>query len=266
MLCPQCNTPLVGPSCPCGWVDTLSSSSDIFEDTLPSYQFQTIEPQEFVMGSPETEKGRDPDEVEHLVRMTHSFLIGCTEVPQDLFTDIMGENPSYFDGDRRPVDSVSWFEACAFCNAYSVHMGLEPVYRFQDINVVWIEGGNGFRLPTEAEWELSARLAQKQAPLGTRAWFQENSGLETQIVGQSRGVSDMAGNVWEWVWDWYAPYPKQTENPIGPQYGQHRVARGGCWADDIRVIRPANRAYQAPHHESNTIGFRLAQSLLPEDP
>ena len=265
MLCPQCNTPLVGPSCPCGWVDTFPPPPDLFDHDLPSYRFQSIQAQEFFMGSPETEKGRDKDEVEHSVHITQSFSIGCTEVPQDLFTDIMGDNPSYFVGERRPVDSISWLEACAFCNAYSVHMGLEPVYRFQD-EVVWIHTANGFRLPTEAEWELSARLAQKQAPLGASAWFQDNSDLETQIVGQSHGISDMAGNVWEWVWDWYGPYPQQSIDPFGPKFGEHRVARGGCWADDIRVIRPANRAHQAPTHESNTIGFRLAQSLSPEEP
>ena len=128
--------------------------------------------------------------------------------------------------------------------------------------MVWNRKSDGFRLPTEAEWELSARLAQNQAPLGSRAWFQENSGLETHRVGQSRGLSDMAGNVWEWVWDWYGPYPQQSIDPIGPEHGIHRVARGGSWADGIRIIRPANRAYQNPDHESNTIGFRLAKTLF----
>lgn len=266
MLCPQCNTLLVGPTCPCGWVDSTLSSLDTFHEELPTYALQRIEPQEFIMGSPQTENGRDPDEVEHPVHINTPFAIGCTEVPQDLFMDIMGENPSYFYGERKPVDTVSWFEACAFCNAYSVAMKREPVYRFQETEVIWIREADGFRLPTEAEWELSARLAQAHAPLGTRAWFQDNAGLETHHVGQSHGISDMAGNVWEWVWDWYGPYPQQSIDPIGPKHGVHRVARGGSWADGIRIIRPANRAYQIPDHESNTIGFRLAQTLFPEEP
>jgi sulfatase modifying factor 1 len=264
MLCPQCNTPLVGPSCPCGWADEPPSFNDLLDEPLPSYFFKELIPEEFLMGSPLEEEGRDPDETLHTVILTKPYAIGCTEVTQDLFTDVMRDNPSGFIGNRKPVDSVSWMEACSFCNAYSVHMGLEPVYKFQDTFVHWEQQASGYRLPTEAEWEYAARQAQNQSPLSTKAWFQENSGLETQVVGRNRGISDMAGNVWEWVWDWYAPYPEQSIDPFGPQKGEYRVARGGCWADGPRVIRAANRAYQAPNHESNTIGFRLAQSLLPQ--
>ena len=266
MLCPQCHTPLVGPTCPCGWSEKFPNPEDFFDDDIPDYRFYELFPHEFMMGSPTNEEGRDEDEYLHTVLLTQPYAIGCTEVPQDLFMAIMHDNPSSFIGQQKPVDSISWFEACSFCNSYSVITGKEPVYRFQaDGYVDWDPNSNGYRLPTEAEWEFAARKAQKQSPLTSQAWFQENSEMETHNVGRNAGVSDMAGNVWEWVWDWYAKYPDSAQNPTGPKYGTHRVARGGCWADGPRVIRPANRAYAPPRHESNTIGFRIAYSILRED-
>ena len=263
MLCPDCNSPLVGPTCPCGWEDEFPPPFSFQDEELSPYPFKTIQPAEFLMGSSEDEEGRDLDEHQHHVLLTQPYAIGCTEVPQDLYFDVMLDNPSHFIGDRRPVDSVSWLEACVFCNAYSAYLGRVPVYRFEDNGVFWDQHANGFRLPTEAEWEYAARQAQKVAPLSTQAWFQENANWETHSVGRNSGVSDMAGNVWEWVWDWYAPYPTHATNPTGPERGEFRVARGGCWADDLRVIRPANRAYQSPDHSSNTIGFRIAHSIFP---
>ena len=229
---------------------------------IPYYPMKTLEAGQFVMGSPPQEEGRDPDEEEHEVILDIPFAIGCTEVPQDLYMAVMGDNPSAFVGQRKPVETISWIEACSFCNAFSRIKGYEEVYVFHKERVTWKREAKGFRLPTEAEWEYAARKAQLHAPLSQQAWFIDNSNFETQNVGLHRGIADMAGNVWEWVWDWYGAYPKETRvDPTGPETGTHRCARGGCWADSIRVIRPANRAFAAPDHKSNTIGFRLAQTL-----
>ena len=262
MLCANCKQPLKGDYCASCDLGVYPLPEDFLSTDVPHYPMKNIGPAHFVMGSPSQEEGRDPDEEEHPVTLRAPFAIGCTEIPQDLYMAVMGDNPSSFVGLRRPVEFVSWLEACSFCNAFSRIKGFDEAYIFELGQVRWNRESKGFRLPTEAEWEYAARKAQSQAPLSQQAWFIENSNFETQNVGIHRGVADMAGNVWEWVWDWYGPYPKEEViDPLGPETGTLRCARGGCWADNIRVIRPANRAFAAPDHKSNTIGFRIARSL-----
>ena len=235
----------------------------------PDYAFTDFKPQDFWMGSLETETGRDADERYHLVRLSRNFCIGNTEVSQDLYRAIMRHNPSGFIGDHRPVEQVSWYDAIAFCNSYSIYHQRKPAYELdpRHPNVVyWNRESNGYRLPTEAEWELAAKKALGKAEPGSQAWYADSAQLETHGVGQwhKRGLSDMSGNVWEWCWDIYGPYPLEEPSidPSGPTTGLYRVARGGSWADEARIIRPANRAESPPDRKSSSIGFRIAYTNI----
>lgn len=108
------------------------------------------------MGSPESEMQRETDEVQHNVTVSN-FYIGRYEVTQKQYEEVMGENPSNFKGDNLPVENVSWYDAIDFCNKLSQNEGLTPVYTIDGDNVGWDRSANGYRLPTEAEWEYAAR-------------------------------------------------------------------------------------------------------------
>ena len=108
------------------------------------------------MGSPETELQREDDEKQHTVTV-NDFYIGKYEVTQKEYQEIMGENPSNFSGDNLPVENITWYEAIEYCNKLSEKEGLKPVYTINGTNVSWDKSSNGYRLPTEAEWEYAAR-------------------------------------------------------------------------------------------------------------
>ena len=274
--CPNCGIVIpsnshICPQCVTRETDFFPEPNDFIQPSLkaPEYRFTHFEAQEFWMGSPEDESGRDADEHHHLVRLSHGFGIGNTEISQALYRAIMRHNPAGFTGDHRPVEQVSWYDAIAFCNHYSICHQRQPAYTFDPHNpkqIYWNKQHNGYRLPTEAEWELAAKMALGENEPTTQAWYAASAHLETHGVGQWRksGLSDMAGNVWEWCWDIYGPY--DTDNPAidpsGPETGPYRVARGGSWADEARIIRPANRAESPPDRKSSSIGFRIAYSLF----
>ena len=212
------------------------------------------------MGSAENEPGRDPDEHPHQVILSQDFLIGKTEVSQELYLSINNNNPSFFSHPQNPVESVSWLECINFCNQFSRHHNLKEAYQVTDNGaVIWDSQASGYRLPTEAEWEYTAKKTNQHT-----GWSLLNSKLKPHRIGHqvSNGISDMAGNVWEWCWDWYGPYPSEkspTHEPTGLPSGKYRVVKGGSWIDNARILRPANRAKATPDHKSNTIGFRLAR-------
>ena len=290
IICSVCNTarPSSEEQCPrCGWYphpswtaqeqrDHLERHCHIWnttEDQAHSpngptlYPMVELKPQPFTMGSPTSELGRDPDEDQHLVVLSQSFYIGLLEVPQQLYASIAFDNPSSFLGSDRPVDSISWIEAVQFCNALSEHHNFMKAYIFRGTSVFWNTTADGYRLPTEAEWEYAARIAISDRSLEQQSWNAANSQYKTHTVGQhvgsfeSLGISDMAGNVWEWCWDYYAPYPKgKVVDPTGPKSGATRVARGGSWVDSERIVRPANRGQAPETHRSSGIGFRLARN------
>jgi len=175
-----------------------------------------------------------------------AFFIQKFEVTQREFQKVMESNPSYRLKDSLPVDRVTWDEAQAYCEA--------------------IDG----RLPTEAEWEFAARggveglQPWKPGKAPAYAWFRENSGGKTQPVGllkpNAYGLYDMAGNVFEWVEDWYAPYdPDRTRNPQGPSTGTAKVIRGASWYSEESNLGPRNRFSNRPGFRNYKVGFRCAE-------
>ena len=199
--------------------------------------------------------------------LTKAFLIGRTEVHQNLYRAVTGENPSSFPSSTKPVESITWLEACLFCNQYSLKMGLTPVYDIQlgkPMTVIWNKSSYGYRLPTEAEWECAAKHA-RQEESSFRGWYDRTSQLETHPVGQQSGLSDIAGNVWEMCWDYYGVYPTtKSIDPTGPAVGEYRVTRGGSWIDTERIIRPSNRGFIREDSRGNSVGFRLVLDQPPK--
>lgn len=182
------------------------------------------------------------------------FYLGKYEVTQKQWMEIMGSNPSYFKGDNRPVETVSWNNVQEFIRRLNAR-----------------SGGN-YRLPTEAEWEYAARGGNKSKgykysgsnEVGAVAWYDGNSGSQTHPAGtklpNELGLYDMSGNVWEWCQDWYGGYPYGSQiNPKGPSSGQYRVLRGGSWFNDGRDVRASNRDRSGPEVRSLSDGFRLAR-------
>ena len=212
-----------------------------------------------------------------------SFYIGKYEVTQKLYREIMGNNPSYFIGDSLPVEHVSWYDAVAFCNALSDTTGLEAVYTIDSLSVTADFTKNGYRLPTEAEWEYAARSRGRddrkysgtntESELGNYAWYYDNShnlgsshpNYGTNDVGtklaNDLGIYDMSGNVWEWCWDWYGAYSSSSQtNPTGPSTGISRLRRGGSWYYYGYYCSVAYRADRAPLARDYVLGFRLARN------
>ncbi len=250
----------------------------------------------FTMGSPDSEVGRGNDETPHSVTLTRDFSIAATEVSQALYFEVMNTRPSYFVGSSRPVESVTWYDALAFCNALSAHDGLEPVYAIENqrlendrivaATVSWDRDANGYRLPTEAEWEYACRAGATTAlcngdltdpfvdPLLDQVgWYDDNADVgigvpKTHSVAQKApnalGLYDMHGNVWEWCWDTYADYPAgPLTDPAGPEGAdptQPRVRRGGSWYYYARDCRSASRGTFWPGSADNTVGFRIARN------
>jgi len=223
------------------------------------------------------------------------FYIGRFPVTQGQWFDVMGTQPSYFTGNNSwgiasgvtpefnwrdlPVEQVSWFDAVEFANELSRRAGRTPAYTItgtgNNRTVTWNRGANGYRLPTEAEWEFATRGGNQSQDFqfsggnvaGNVAWTWENSGERTHPVGtrtaNELGLHDMSGNVWEWVYDWHGPYPSTAQtNPAGAPSGSFRVLRGGSWSGSAGDARSADRSFDffgTPGDWWNFLGFRLVR-------
>ncbi len=226
----------------------------------------------FSMGS---NSGGSDEKPVHQVTIS-SFMIGKYEVTQEQYQRVIGTNPSNFtsgsDAGKRPVEQISWYDAVAFCNRLSEMEGLEKVYVINGTNVSADFKRNGYRLPTEAEWEYAARGGEKSKNFtyaGSNdvrqvAWYDDNSGKQPRVVGtmtpNELGIYDMSGNVWEWCWDWYGSYGSgQQTDPLGASSGSDRVIRGGSWDYSAVALRSAYRSCYSPDNRFDNIGFRVAR-------
>ncbi len=229
----------------------------------------------FQMGSPTTESGRGSNEVQHPVTLTTDFWMAESEVTQRQYRNLMGSNPSSFKGDDLPVEGVSWFDAVAYCNALSEKEKLTPCYQINGTTVGWGDGVKctGYRLPTEAEWEYAANPATPPRTIYAGsdtvdgvAWIDTNSGNTTHAVktktANGRGLYDLSGNVFEWVWDWYQSNYEAlpATDPIGPSTAATRVIRGGSLYDTATYARVAQRYSNTPTYRSDFLGFRFVRS------
>lgn len=229
----------------------------------------------FQMGS---DDGRDNEKPIHSVTVS-DFYIGKYEVTQKEWKAVMGSNPSRWKGDNLPVEKVSWYDAVEFCNKKSEKEGLQKCYSGSGKNITCDFTKNGYRLPTEAEWEYAARGGIESENPNSRlysgsnniddvAWYDSNSGRKTHQVGTKRqnelGIYDMTGNVWEWCWDWYGSgyYSKSPKsNPKGADSGSYRILRGGSWSNVLDYYcRVASRGINDPGSSGSNYGFRFLRT------
>lgn len=188
------------------------------------------------------------------------FLIAKYPVTQETYQAISDENPSTFKGDNLPVETVSWVDAVTFCNQLSLESGFQICYELSDAtgHFSFNSGANGFRLPTEAEWQYACRAGTsgvRYGELNDIAWHKENSGGQTQPIGEKAanawGLHDMLGNVWEWCNDIY-------DETV---YGSYRIFRGGGWCDIERSIMATTRRRSHPvAFRIDDLGFRIARN------
>ncbi|MGW0394959.1 formylglycine-generating enzyme family protein [Streptomyces sp. NPDC003042] len=190
------------------------------------------------------------------------YRLGALPVTQELYGQVTGLRPSTAAGDRLPVEGVSWWDAVRFCNALSLREGITPAYHLraggEGTEVEWDASADGYRLPTEAEWEHACRAGTTgphYGPLDEIAWYRGNSDERIHEVGGKRpnpwGLHDMLGNVWNWCWDVYD----------AEVYGGYRVLRGGGWFDEHWSIRASARRRSHPSYQVDDVGFRVARSL-----
>ena len=221
--------------------------------------------------------------------MLSPYMISNIPITQELYQQVVGHNPSKIKGLLNPVESVSWYDAIVFCNKLSKLHKLQPCYAIgsiADLNAIernsqlWLRlscdmNANGYRLPTEAEWEFAAGCGGNYLYAGSDdieqvAWYGENSGITTHPVGQKKsnrfGLYDMSGNVEEWCNDWYADY-RQTpqKNPVGSMIGTHKIKRGGSWLHDAEQCVISARNFSLPQSRGATLGFRICQSKTQYD-
>ena len=272
---------------------TQSSSLEVIDVDIPD-NFVLIKGGSFQMGSPDSEAWRSADETQHSVTVS-DFYMSKYELTQKEYEEITGSNPSNFSGEDLPVENISWLDAVAYCNARSEKEGLTPVYTIDGQNVSWDRSANGYRLPTEAEWEYACRAGT------TTPFYMENSpsadeanyyghypyGIEDNYFSQGNlevkpgeyrqttvpvnsfsenpyGLYNMHGNVGEWVWDYYGEYPADEQaDPAGPTSGTLRVYRGGGWNDFAKNMRSAYRATLEQNKGSFNLGIRLVLNATP---
>ena len=223
----------------------------------------------------------------HTVTLTHDFYMGETEVTQGEYQAVMGSNPSYFSscGSTCPVERVSWHEVAEYANALSRLDGLTECFSCSNDGCTTPSPYtcDGYRLPTEAEWEYAARAGTDYVYAGSNTvgdvgWYYKNETGSSHPVAQKLpndwGLYDMSGNVMEWTWDWYSSSyysSSPSSDPEGPTPPSdyitnsftRRIIRGGSWHDVASDARVAYRYGNTPSNRYFLIGFRLARTAIP---
>jgi formylglycine-generating enzyme required for sulfatase activity len=228
---------------------------------------------EFLMGD---DSGDSDEKPVHKVQLS-AFHIDVNEMTQKAYEILMEKNPSKFKAPDKPVEQVDWYHAVLFCNMRSRKEGLKPCYDPKTLACDFT--ADGYRLPTEAEWEYACRAGTRNSypngpdasQLKNCAWFKDNSGQMTHPVGQKAanawGLHDMAGNVAEWCNDIYADSygaAAAMKDPHGPESGDKRVLRGGSWSTSADACRVSARNSETPRladacFGSDTYGFRCVK-------
>jgi sulfatase modifying factor 1 len=275
------------------------ADQEVPEATTPTVIGPTVGSIVFVMGSSATtdttdvayEPGRNPDEGQHTVVFIDSLVAAVTEVTQSEWAALGLSDPSDFDGPDRPVDSLTWLQAVQYCNALSVDDGRTAAYDINGQQVSWNRSADGWRLPTEAEWEwlcrsgsasafalgdLTGRVCNFDPVLDIMGWYCGSTfvgGPATSDVSQktpnNNGLYDMHGNVWEWCWDWFGDYRVVDQDgdgvvldPVGAGGGTQRVVRGGSWYGGSEDCRSANREARYPDTAENVVGLRVVRTIF----
>jgi formylglycine-generating enzyme required for sulfatase activity len=261
--------------------DKATDGPDVPRDDLAN-NFVLIPGGTFTMGSPETEAERYDNEIQHSVTV-NDFYIGKYEVTQKEYWNTMGRWPqsaptNHGVGDNYPMYNLTFYDAVAFCNKRSVDEGLTPAYSGPYRGLTWDRSATGYRLPTEAEWEYACR-AGTTTPFNTGNDITETqanydgSGTENKTVAVGHyapnafGLYDMHGNVWEWCYDWYAPYsiedqtdPAVDGRPESEDGTDRRVMRGGAYSYTKLYGRSALRnASNAAVCRLGDLGFRVVR-------
>lgn len=276
----DCNDPLCFSSAECKLLEVPAEHQE--------YETVLVEKGSFWMGCLREKDGNcDTDAVPQFkATVSHNFVIMKTEVTQGLYRSITGTSVSRFKncGLDCPVEKVSWFSAIKFANQLSEREGLTKCYTFgQGGNnwPQWDQKCTGWRLPTEMEWALAARDPEaksfsKRGNIGQCsggetcadvAWTSENSQAKTHPVctkqPNARGLCDMSGNVWEWVWDFFAVYDgTEKSDSRGPETGEENVVRGGSWDDLSKYAHTSSRDYgYNSKHGYDNYGFRLVRTV-----
>lgn len=218
----------------------------------------------FMMGNKD-EVDAAPHEI-----VVSSFYMDKHLVTQEQYQKVMGSNPSRWKGDKNPVEQVRWSDAVKFCNKRSELEGLQPCYDLKTWKCDF--DANGYRLPTEAEWEYACRagsttayfFGDTPAKLGDYGWYDRNSGGHPRPVGQKQpnpwGIYDICGNVWEWCNDFYkVDYYQEAprQDPRGPEEGETKVVRGGAWRFSAESCRSGYRYNENPGYADVCFGYDI---------
>jgi formylglycine-generating enzyme required for sulfatase activity len=287
--CPYCGTPVESKS-PVKKPAPIAPPKPVNKS---GYEMVRVPGGSFQMGDT-AGGGRDNERPVHTVTQS-DFYMGKYEVTQAQYQAVMGNNPSKFKGGlpaqagNLPDECVCWYDAIEFCNKLSAREGLTPYYTINKTvgsdpnneneydDLKWLVTRNtsadGYRLPTEAEWEYAAKGGNgspgnyKYAGsnnVDEVAWYRDNSNSTTHEVGKKApnglGLYDMSGNVWEWCWDWDGRYSSEAQtDPMGASSGSYRVIRGGRWDFSAEDVRSAFRGYFFPNFRYKSGGFRLVR-------
>ena len=253
-------------------VPNSSTSYDISITKLEPLDMVFVEGGTFQMGD-NFGDGDISEKPVHEVTIS-DFYISKTEITQKEWIEITSNNPAKYWADEQPVESISWKDAINYCNARSLLEGLTPCYTTDGGKTICDFSANGYRLPTEAEWEYAARggIANKNfkysgsTNINDVAWYDKNSSNITHPVAQRQpndlGIYDMCGNVWEFCWDYfnenyYSQSPRQ--DPAGPELGDERIMRGGAWSDDAYFNRIFFRNHYKENARGSNVGLRVVR-------